>query len=90
MNAFKVSPNKRPLVDPAKLEAFASGAETAQKAPALDDKRRIPTFAIRLTEREQDALRRIAETTPDSMHAFCVKAIREKLGWLARDSKDAP
>lgn len=84
MSAFKVSPNKRPLVDPAKLEAFASGAEAVGKAPALDDKRRIPTFSIRLTERELEALRHKAETTPDSMHAFCVKAIREKLGWLEK------
>jgi len=79
MSAFKVTPS-RVLVDPAKLAAFASGAETAPAAPVLDDKRRAPAFSLRLTERELASLKRIAETTPDSMHAFCIKAIREKLG----------
>lgn len=84
MSAFKVSPNKRPLVDPDKLAAFASGAEVAQEP---DDKRRTPAFSIRLTERELAALKRIAATSPDSMHAFIIKSMRKELGWLAQDSK---
>lgn len=90
MSGFKVTPNTRALVDPAQLAAFASGAEAAQepaKASGLDDKRRTPAFSLRLTECELAALKRIAETSPDSMHAFCIKAVREKLGLLAQDSK---
>jgi hypothetical protein len=84
MSAFKVKPNTRPLVDPDKLAAFAAGAESpvqqaAPAKPALDDKRRTPAFSIRLTEWELDRLKRIAETTPDSMHAFCIRAIRKEL-----------
>ena len=86
MSAFKVKPNTRALVDPAKLATFAAGAESVevQTVPAkqeLDNKRRIPAFSLRLTERELVALKRIAETTPDSMHAFCVKAMRRELGF---------
>lgn len=84
MSGFKVTP-ARVLVDPAKLAAFANGAETAPVAPGLDDKRRTPAFSIRLTERELSALKRIADTTPDSMHAFCIKAIRKELGMMTGD-----
>lgn len=45
----------------------------------LDDKRRHPRFAIRLTDHETAQLKHIAETTPESMHQFCIKAIRAAL-----------
>lgn len=45
----------------------------------LDDKRRIPSFPLRLTERELAELKNIAATKPDSMHQFCVRAIREAM-----------
>lgn len=45
----------------------------------LDDKRRHPRFAIRLTDRETAQLKQIAETTPESMHQFCIRAIRAAL-----------
>ena len=88
MSGFQVKPNIRPLVDPEKLAAFASGADQAEpkvapkfEAPwdGLDDKKRSPAFSMRFTAREQAILKTIAETTPDSMHEFCLKAIREKL-----------
>jgi hypothetical protein len=88
MSGFQVKPNTRTLVDPEKLAAFASGADQAEPkaAPAprapwdgLDDKKRSPAFSMRFTAREQAILKTIAETTPDSMHEFCLKAIREKL-----------
>ena len=88
MSSFKVKPNTRPLVDPEKLAAFADGAdqfeskqELAPRAPwdGLDDKKRSPAFSMRFTAREQAILKTIAETTPDSMHEFCLKAIRKEL-----------
>ena len=45
----------------------------------LDDKRRNPCFPVRLTERELAGLKNIAATTPDSMHQFCIRAIREAM-----------
>ena len=92
MSGFQVKPNTRPLVDPEKLAAFARGAEQAEpkvaptlQAPwdGLDDKKRSPAFSMRFTAREQAILKIIAETTPDSMHEFCLKAIREKLDRFA-------
>ena len=94
MSGFKVKPNTRPLVDPEKLAAFASGADQAEPkaAPAsvprttwdgLDDKKRSPAFSMRFTAKELAILKTIAETTPDSMHEFCLKAIREKLDLFA-------
>lgn len=88
MSGFQVKPNTRALVDPEKLAAFASGADHAEPkaAPALqapwdglDNKKRSPAFSMRFTARELAILKTIAETTPDSMHEFCLKAIREKL-----------
>jgi hypothetical protein len=88
MSSFQVKPNMRPLVDPEKLAAFASGADQAEPkaipAPrkpwdGLDDKKRSPAFSMRFTAKELAILKTIAETTPDSMHEFCLKAIREKL-----------
>lgn len=46
---------------------------------SLDDKRRIPSFVMRFTAREQAMLKHIAETTPHSMHDFCLKAVRKAL-----------
>ena len=92
MSGFQVKPNKRLLVDPEKLAAFASGADPVESKPAptprapwdgLDDKKRSPAFSMRFTAREQAILKTIAETTPDSMHEFCLKAIREKLDHFA-------
>jgi len=92
MSGFQVKPNTRALVDPEKLAAFASGAEQAEPKTArasqtpwdsLDDKKRTPAFSMRFTAREQAILKIIAETTPDSMHEFCLKAIREKLKLFA-------
>jgi len=89
MTTFKVSPNKRPLVDLAKLEAFASGADVAPAEPQaipvqaawddLDDKKRSPAFSMRFTAKEQAILKHIAETTPNSMHEFCLKAVRKEI-----------
>lgn len=69
----------------AELDAFSAGADTDQLMPGvvntvgLDDMRRIPSFPLRLTERELAELKNIAATTPDSMHQFCVRAIREAM-----------
>jgi len=85
--SFQVPTKKQP-VDPAKLAAFAAGADAAEprSAPShqtpwdgLDDKKRSPAFSMRFTAREQAILKTIAETTPDSMHEFCLKAIRQEL-----------
>ena len=51
----------------------------AKEAKELDDKRRIPAFVLRLTERELAGLKHIAETTPHSMHEFCLNAVRKAL-----------
>ena len=92
MSGFQVKPNMRPLVDPEKLAAFARGADQVApkvaptlQAPwdGLDDKKRSPAFSMRFTAREQAILKIIAATTPDSMHEFCLKAIREKLDHFA-------
>lgn len=45
----------------------------------LDDKKRQPSFTMRFTELEVAQLKHIAETTPDSMHLFCIKAVRKAL-----------
>lgn len=45
----------------------------------LDDKKRQPSFTMRFTELEVAQLKHIAATTPDSMHQFCVKAVRKAL-----------
>ena len=91
---FKVIPKSdKPAVDPAKLAAFAAGADapggegqgatpttpTKTEAPdfdALDNKRRTPRFSMRLTDAEAAKLQHIADTTPDSMHEFCLKALQ--------------
>ena len=96
MSGFQVKPNTRALVDPEKLAAFASGADQVESKTALapqalwdslDDKKRTPAFSMRFTAREQAILKIIAETTPDSMHEFCLKAIREKLELFAKSHK---
>lgn len=69
---FKV-PTKK-LVDPARLAAFAAGAE-----PGVVKEQRIPAFPLRLTASELARLKRIAATTPDSMHAFCLRAIQRAM-----------
>lgn len=89
MNGFKVVMRPKPLVDPARVAAFGAGAEArveqgdppdAVACPAVaDDKRRIPAFVLRLTAREAAALKGISETTPNSRHEFCIKAIRAAL-----------
>ena len=62
-------------IDSALLEAFARGAEIEREA---DDKRRIPAFVLRLTELELRALRKYAEETEESMHAFCIRVLRKE------------
>lgn len=56
---------------------------TSQSGPeywtSLDDKRRLPSFSIRFTARELSMLKFIAATTSDSMHEFCIKAVRKAL-----------
>lgn len=54
---------------------------TIQNTPwvGLDDKKRSPAFSMRFTLREQAILKHVSETTPDSMHEFCLKAIRKAL-----------
>lgn len=88
MSGFQVKPNTRALVNPEKLAAFAGGADEAElkttlasRTPwdSLDDKKRSPAFSMRFTAREQAILKTIADTTPDSMHEFCLKAIRKNL-----------
>ena len=98
MSGFKVTPNARPLVDPAKLAAFADGADQDQSTRSvesrahpklkasvilpwvgLDDKKRSPAFSMRFTAKELAVLKHVSETTPDSMHEFCLKAIRKAM-----------
>lgn len=45
----------------------------------VDDKKRSPAFSMRFTVKEQAALKHISETTPDSMHEFCLRAIRKAI-----------
>ena len=45
----------------------------------VDDKRRSPAFSMRFTVKEQAALKHISETTPNSMHEFCLRAIRKAI-----------
>lgn len=98
MSGFQVKPNTRALVDPEKLAAFASGADQADveskavpalQAPweGLDNKKRSPAFSMRFTARELAILKTIAETTPNSMHEFCLKAIRENLERFAASNQ---
>lgn len=70
--------------EPAGQGGAASSAQAAVTPPptdweALDDKRLIPAFSLRLTEREGAQLKHIAATTPDSAHEFCKKAIKKAL-----------
>lgn len=82
MTGFNVKPRIKPPVNPAALDAFAAGADADKmlngvvNTVGLDDKRRNPCFPLRLTERELAGLKNIAATTPDSMHQFCIRAIR--------------
>jgi hypothetical protein len=81
MSGFKVVP-KKPAVDPAALAEFASGADKIQGAmpwEGLDDKRRMAAFSLRLTACELAKLKHIASTTPDSMHEFCIRAVKKAL-----------
>lgn len=88
---FKLTPKPKP-VDPSDVAAFGAAAETRQvwegvKATAApksgfddhDDKRRIPAFVMRFTAKEAAMLKVIAETTPHSMHEFCLQAVRKAL-----------
>ena len=87
---FKVAMHK-PAPDPIAVAAFVSGAideGREGKVEAMDSnlpwagkdaKKRIPAFSIRLTEEEQVKLKYISEETPDSMHAFVLKAMQEKM-----------
>lgn len=87
---FIVPAKKKPPVDPAQLAAFGSGADPiGQVTPspitetvnfeALDNKRRIPRFTMRLTDLEAAKLQHLAETTPNSMHEFCLQAVQKAL-----------
>jgi len=89
MNGFKLPTKNR--VDPAQLASFAAQAVRKEPEPIIepkkeeakqvfDDKRRIPAFPIRLTELELALLREKSQTTPDSMHSYCIKALRKELG----------
>ena len=55
----------------------------------LDDTKRFPSFSMRFTEREVAALKHIAKTTPDSMHGFCIQAIRVALNQFIEDAESA-
>jgi hypothetical protein len=86
---------QKPAVDPAKLAEFALGAESPKESTEgegargqkqekpnfdlLDDKRRLPAFVMRFTEKELAKLKHITETTNESMHQFCLKAIQKSL-----------
>ena len=79
--AFNVK-NSKPLVDPARIAEFTAGADRKPNLSywdSLDDKRKMPSFVMRFTERDLMMLKRIAETTPHSMHEFCYQAIRKTL-----------
>lgn len=74
----------RPEVDPAALAAFANGADASHQDGVMpwegkDDKRRVNQFVLRLTDAEVAKLRYIGETTKDSMHIFCVRAVRQAI-----------
>lgn len=81
---FQVETPPRAHVDLQKLAEFAGGAEkkdtpTTTAWADLDDKRRTPAFSLRLTDKEKAMLKHIGETTPDSMHEFCIKAMRKAM-----------
>jgi hypothetical protein len=78
---FKVAAKNRPLVDPDKLAAFASGADTPA-ASNLDDKRRSYVFNLRFTEREMAALTAKIANTPDSKHSYLIRLFRDNVGMV--------
>jgi len=80
MSAFQVPTKKRPEVDPAKLAAFASGADVEVAKPMLDDKRRSFVFNLRFTEREMAMLTEKTVSTPDSKHSYLIKMFRDSVG----------
>lgn len=51
-------------------------AENIEQWHAIDDKRRHPRFPLRLTDREAAQLKHLAEATSESMHQFCINAVR--------------
>ena len=82
--AFGAGADATPSQAPGAPSGAGQGANTAAPTTppdwqALDDKRRRPAFSLRTTDRENAQLQHIAATTPDSAHAFCMKAIKKAL-----------
>jgi hypothetical protein len=44
-----------------------------------DDRRRVNTLNLRMTDREKRALAFLIEGTSDSLHLFCMRAVREEI-----------
>lgn len=79
MSDFRIAP--RPA-DPEAVARFIGGADKIAGEPpwaGMNDKRRFGAFSMRLTDMELAMLKHIAKTTPDSMHEFCLKAVRKAL-----------
>ena len=77
MSDFRVVPKKQDAV-----ARFIGGADEVKgELPwsGLNGTRRFGAFTLRLTDVELAMLRHIALTTPDSMHAFCLKAVQKAL-----------
>ena len=68
-----------PAPKPAEADKVAKVEDAKPEFEAMDDKRRTPAFSMRLTAREAAMLKVISETTPNSMHEFCIKALRQAL-----------
>lgn len=75
-----VEPQDKPSVASKKVKATpAKDKPQTLNWDSFDDKRRHPAFVMRFTELELAKLKRIADTTPHSMHEFCLRAIRKSL-----------
>jgi hypothetical protein len=73
MSGFTIKPFQK-----SDLASF-SDCDSSNTQVGLDDKRRNPAFPLRLTARELAELKNIAATTPNSMHEFCIRAIRDAI-----------
>ena len=84
------------LSSDASLTSSSAGPLGARQEPEkllnwdhLDDVKRYPSFSMRFTEWEVAVLKHIAMTTPDSMHGFCIQAIRLALNQFIEDAESA-
>ena len=72
---------------PRSLTQTAPPTPTAPSWAHLDNTRRTPAFTMRFTAKELAKLKHISETTPPSMHEFCLKAIQAALDAALPDTK---